>query len=98
MLLGTFNKQPSEVYDYDFDYAEWLTVGDNLESCVVTVFPDDSAEPDGLKIETVIVIDPILKIWLKGGKNSTTYKITLTSTTADGRIKEDEIKIKVKDI
>lgn len=98
MLLGTFNKQPSEVYDYDFDYSEWLTTKDNVASCVVKVFPDDGADPQGLQIETVTVMDPIVKIWVSGGVDRTTYKITLTTTTEDGRIKEDEIKIKVKDI
>lgn len=98
MLLGTFNKQPADRYDYDFNYSEWLTVNDNLESTVVTTFPDDSAEVDGLQVDIVVVIDPLIKIWLSGGKNGVTYKITMTTTTADGRIKQDEFKVKVKDI
>jgi hypothetical protein len=98
MLLGTFHKQPADRYDFDFNYGDWLTVQDNLEGSTVTVLPDDSADLDGLQIESVTVIDPILKLWISGGKNRTTYKITLTSTTADGRVKQDEIKLKVKDI
>ena len=98
MLLGTFNKQPADRYDYDVDYKEWLTERDNVASSVIMVMPDDSAEVDGLKVETVVVMDPIVKFWLSGGKNGVTYKITLTTSTGDGRIKQDEIKIKVKDI
>lgn len=98
MLLGTFNKQPVERYDYDFDYSHWLTEGDNLESTVVEVYPNDSAEIGGLQIETVTVIDPIIKLWISGGINGVTYKVTMTSNTADGRIKQDEFKLKVKDI
>jgi hypothetical protein len=95
-------KQPVERVDYDIDYSEWLTANDNVESVVVTVFPDESAitpvPPDKLHVLTVVVIDPIVKLWIEGGRNGVTYKVSLTMTTADGRIKQDEFKLKVKDI
>lgn len=95
-------KQPVERVDYDIDYSEWLTVNDNVESVVVTVFPDESVMipiPDSrLNIPTVVVIDPVIKLWIEGGRNGVTYKVSLTMTTADGRIKQDEFKLKVKDI
>ncbi len=98
MLLGTFLKQPADRLDYDFDYSEWLTANDNLASAVVDVFPNDSLEIGGLQVDHVTVIDPILKIWLRAGRNGIIYKLTITATTEDGRIKQDEFKIKVKDI
>jgi hypothetical protein len=94
-------KQPVERVDYDIDYSEWLTTNDNVESVVVTVFPDESVMvpvPDSrLHILTAVVIDPIVKLWIEGGRNGLTYKVTLTMTSADGRIKQDEFKLKVKD-
>jgi hypothetical protein len=94
-------KQPVERVDYDIDYSEWLTANDNVESVVVTVFPDELAMtpvPDSrLNILTAVVIDPIVKLWIEGGRNGLTYKVTLTMTSADGRIKQDEFKLKVKD-
>jgi hypothetical protein len=94
-------KQPVERVDYDIDYSEWLTTNDNVESVVVTVFPDELAMtpvPDSrLHILTAVVIDPIVKLWIEGGRNGVTYKVTLTMTSADGRIKQDEFKLKVKD-
>ena len=96
------NKQPADRYDYDIDYSEWLTEKDNVESVTVTVFPDeellDPVPVDKLNVLSVTVIDPLVKLWIDGGRNGVTYKITLTATTADGRIKQDEFKIKVKDI
>jgi hypothetical protein len=92
MLLGTFQKQPADRLDYDVTYKEWLTEGDNLMSVT------SSCSPDGLVIETAYVHDPMVKVWLSGGTSGTTYKITLTATTADGRIRQDEFKVKVKDI
>jgi len=35
---------------------------------------------------------------VSGGATGTTYKLTVTATTADGRVKQDEFKVKVKDI
>jgi hypothetical protein len=98
MLLATLTKQPTDRFDYDFSYKEWLVKADNLESTIVTVLPDDSNVLGGLQIETVIIMDPILKLWISGGKDRTTYKITLTSTTTDGRVRQDEMKLKIKDI
>lgn len=92
MRLGSFIKQPVEVIDYDIDYSQWLTVGDNVESCVVTV---DTA---GLDIDATFINDPRVKIWVSGGVNGVTYKVTATTTTADGRVKQDEFRVKVKDI
>lgn len=93
MNLGTFNKQPVEVLDYDIDYSEWLTAGDNVQSIAAPL-----VEPAGLVVDSTFVNDPVVKIWLSGGISGTTYKITVTMTTADGRVKQDEFRVKVKDI
>jgi len=92
MRLGTFPKQPIDVLDYDIDYVAWLTVGDNVQSAVILV------EPTGLVVDATFINDPRIKIWLSGGANLVTYKVTVTMTTADGRIKQDEFRVKVKDV
>ena len=56
MILGTFKKQPVEVVDYDIDYVDWLTAGDNVASATVTVVPS------GLTIGSVLINDPRVKI------------------------------------
>lgn len=92
MNLGNFAKQPVEVADYDIDYREWLTLGDNVQSATVDV------APGGLTVEATFINDPRVKIWLSGGANGTSYRLTITTTTTDGRVKQDEFRIKVKDI
>lgn len=92
MNLGNFYKQPVEVKDFDIDYSEWLTAGDNVESVTVVV------TPTGLTVESVFVNDPRAKVWLSGGVDGTQYKLSVTMTSADGRVKQDEFKIKVKDV
>lgn len=90
-ILATFIKQPADVLDYDIDYSDWLTEGDNVAS-VATAVSDD-----GLTISQTAVIDPIAKIWVTGGTAGETYKVTVTATTAEGRTKQDEFKIRVKE-
>lgn len=92
MNLGNFTKQPVEVKDYDIDYSEWLTTGDNVESATVEV------APTGLTIEATYINDPRIKVWVAGGTDGTQYKLTVTMTSADGRVKQDEFKIRVKEV
>lgn len=92
MNLGSFNKQPAETLDYDIDYSDWLTPGDNLQHADVVV------EPAGVVVDSVFINEPRVKIWLSGGTHGTTCKVTVTLTTADGRVKQDEFKLRVKDI
>lgn len=91
MNLGTFTKQPVEVKDYDLDYSEWLVAADTVEAAEVTV------EPAGLTVASVFTQDKKIKVYLSAGTNGTVYKLTVTMTTADGRVKQDEFKVKVKD-
>ena len=91
-LLGSFIKQPAETESYSITYEDDLTTGDNVESAVATV------APVGLTVETPVVDDPMVRMWVSGGTNGVTYKITVTTTTADGRILQDEFRVKVKDL
>lgn len=93
MNFGTYTKQPAEFLDYDLVYGEWLPEGDAILSTVVTVEPATD-----LSVDAVFVSSPVIKLWLSGGANGTTYKLTLTTTTDAGRIKQDEFKLKVKDL
>ena len=92
-MLGTFTKQPVDRLDYDLDYGQWLSAGDNLESVIVEATPTGS-----LNVEQVFIADPKVKVWLSGGVSGTTYKITITTTTADTRVRQDEFKLRVKEV
>ena len=92
MILGTFLKQPAETLDYDIDYSQWMVPGDAIGAATAT--PDGT----GLEVVSVFINQQSVKLWVRGGNAGTTYKITITATTDDGRIKQDEIKIKVKEI
>lgn len=91
MKLGSFIKQPRERESYTINYSQDLTQGDNLQSAIANV------EPAGLQIDQLDVFDPRIRFWAVGGEVGVTYKITITTTTVDGRILEDEVMIKIKD-
>lgn len=93
-LIGTFTQQPAELLDYDINYTDWLAYGDTLASAAATV------SPVGLTVNGPILIDTDrrVKVIATGGVSGVTYKIEVTATTATGLIKQDEIKIRVREV
>lgn len=94
-LIGTFIQQPNDYLDYDVEYSDadapWLATGDALQSAVASV------TPSGLTVNNPIVIGTKVKLWITGGTSGTTYKVTLKTTTTAGRVKEDELRFRIKD-
>lgn len=85
-------KQPSEVLDYDVEYGDWLPDGDALSSAIAST---DSID---LTIDSVQVIGTLVKVWISGGLDGAQYKVTVTATTNDGRVKEADFTIRVRNI
>lgn len=90
--MKKFNKQPADVLDYDIDASEWLTAGDNVISAAVTITPAGA-----MTNSNKTVSDDRIKIWLSGGDDGVTYKVTTIITTEDARTKEVDFEVKVKD-
>ena len=95
-LLASYRQQPAERCDYDIWFAndpdgasDWLTSGDYLDSAVVTV-------PEGLTVEKMVFPDRV-KLWVSGGTSGTSYKVTVTAHTVDGRVKQVELRFRIKD-
>lgn len=94
-LLGTNTKQPVEKLDFDVSYEDWLTPGDGITAANVVI----TIDPPGLVCPFHTVSGGnIVKVWLTEGADGVTYRVTLTAETDDGRIKQDEFKVKVKEI
>lgn len=90
--MNLFQKQPADQLDYDLDFSQWLTDDDTLVGVTAT-----SNVPEELIIESVSIEGQSIKVWVSGGENGETYKVTATVTTTLGRIKELDFKIRVKD-
>lgn len=92
MIIGMAQKQPAEYLDYDVDFTDWMPDGDKIIGATVTVSPDGELTANNIMINT-----PIVKFWLAGGVSGASYKLTIAINTQNGRIKEDELKIRVRD-
>ena len=97
-VLGKYVKQPIDRLDYDFDYSLWIGQGDEVISAVFTVESlDEPVTVNPLTIDSQVVMPLYTKVWLVGGNAGETYKVSCTATTARGRVKQDEIKIRMKE-
>lgn len=94
-ILGTFTQQPNEVLDYDIDFVDWMPAGDVITSAELTVEPSMPTPPS-------YAINPAgtkVKVWVyAGGTNGLVYKFTVRATTSDSRVKEAEIRVRIKEV
>lgn len=92
-LLGTFNKQPQEILDYDIDYSEFLPESDTIVDHVTSA-------DEGLTVLSSATIDAGkgVKVWVGGGVTGNTYKVQVRAVSGDGRVKEAEFKVRVKEV
>lgn len=91
-VLDTFPKQPNEVLDYDIDFSDWLAERDDT---IASVTADCD---DGIEVDLVTHLNGVVKLWMVGGTSGRSYKVTATVVTADGRTKEGDIRIQVREL
>lgn len=91
-ILGKYIKQPAEKESYSIDYADDLVGADAIASAVTTV------DPVGLTLVSSLVVGTRVKVLVEGGGAvGTKHKVTVTATTDDGRILQDEFIVTIKD-
>jgi hypothetical protein len=94
-ILGTFTKQPADKQDYDISFADWLAaLGDTGLSHTSSITGNDSAAT--LSPASSLTAG-VVKVWVSGGTDAVDYKVSVNLTTSAGRVKQVEIKIKVKE-
>jgi hypothetical protein len=108
MSLDFAYKQPRDRLDYDVDFSEWFASmpGDDIEQVQVEI-DGGTGQPNDLRlVETrpptsfgVPTSEPhkFVKVWLEGGVDGTTYKVTVIIETEGGRVKEYDFNIRVRE-
>lgn len=105
--MKTFPKQPAERLAYDIDLTDWfqaLSPTDYIQSArvtvpAVTVGPGAASALDASLNPTFLGTPAtIAKVWIEGGVDGATYKVTLEVTTFEGRVKEVDFLIRVKEV
>lgn len=86
-MLGTMRKRPGDQLDYDVDFGRWLSADDAIQ--------DASAEASGVTVERVEVFSTVVKVWLSGGEAGGSHEITVTVSTAHGRVKSAAFNLRV---
>lgn len=84
------------------------TITDDIDSANCVVVAASSGPTSALNVDEVTIInsdpdDPMsdawrVKVWLSGGTNGVTYKLTVTITTTAGRVKEVDFRMKIKEL
>lgn len=92
-LIATFEKQPAERLDYDIDYSSWLASGDKIISATSVITPTGQMEA----ISTITQLGKRAKLWVSQGVAGVTYKVEVTVTTEQGRVKQDEVSFRCKE-
>jgi len=92
-MLGTFTQQPAEVLDYDINTDEWLSDDDEIISVTTAV-------DTGLTVQGAVIFNAgrSVKLWITGGTSGSTYKVEVTMTTDDGRVKQAELRFRIKEL
>jgi hypothetical protein len=84
-------QQPRDVRDYDIDFGEWFPPDDTVITAQLTVEP-----AVGLTVNYAIQ-HPRVKVWIQDGVDGGSYKVTVVAYTDDGRAKEVELAVRIKD-
>lgn len=87
-------KQPFEVLDFDIQCHRRMDSDDELVGVSATFTGQDAT----LVVERVTWDATVAKIWLGGGTNNVTYKVTVLIATMNGRIIETDFLVHVKDL
>lgn len=92
--MDKFSKQPLERRDIDVVTEDWMPVSDYIATATSVV------SPAGLTVDApMISVDKLrAKVWVSSGTNKVDYKVTTTIATHDGRIKEHEFMVKVREL
>ena len=93
-ILGTVNKQPREILDFDIDYTTVLA----SRTSVLTTSTSE-VSPVGLTLVSTVVYAPNkkVKVVVGGGIDGVTNKETVLTETDDGLKYEDEVTVIVEE-
>jgi len=92
MSLETRFKQSADVLDFPVRFEKFLTEDDTITTIEASL--DIEGE---LVIDAVQNASPTVIVWLSGGLDGRSYKVTIKVGTSAGRVKETEFRLRIKD-
>lgn len=98
MYLAIYSKQPTEVSDYDIDYADFLRDGETVSGAAATTSVIGDTVASSLLVDSVTASASAVRVRLSGGTDGRRYKVTATTTTSSGRIDEADFMVRVDEV
>ena len=88
MASNRFDKDPSAVLDYKFDWSDWLDSGETISTRTITA-------ETGIVVDSSSLTDTSTSVtaWLSGGTAGNVYDVACLITTSASRTDERTIKI-----
>jgi len=95
MSTKVFEKQPTEVLDFFFDFRTWLTSKTDTPASSTSYTVE--AQP-GVTVQSHNMNTPgVVQVFMAGGTHGQKYKVTCDLDTTGGRKKQAEFQLKLKD-
>ena len=92
-MFRTAPMQPADTQDFDIEFAEWFPPGDEIVSVALKAQPAMPMPP------SYAIEGQRVKVWIySGGISGQKYQISVTAATNDGRIKEVELIVPIKEV
>ena len=73
-MENRFIKDTAAVLDYEWDWSDWLAVGETIDTAVVTTMA-------GLTIDSQSHTNTTVTVWLSGGTDADTYLVSCNIIT-----------------
>lgn len=84
----SYIKDPDAVLDYEFDWSQWLDVGETISTRLVTV--------TGVTLDSSSNTTTTVTAWVSGGTVGTTGTVACRITTSQGRTDERSISLTIR--
>ena len=92
--LAIMEKTPEDRIDYDVDFTNWLTDGDQLVDGIANV--EDPATVS-FTVDRVDFSTEVVKVWVVGGAIGDEGEIFAQATTQTGRVKRACFTMRIRD-
>lgn len=99
-ILGTFQKQPADILDFDIDFTDWLAeadANDALSTVSSVIVSATAGSTFALGASAIFDLNRQVKVWTSLGVDGDLIKIKTTVTTVNGRTKEVDWRMRVRE-
>jgi hypothetical protein len=92
MSSNAFQKDPSAVLDYEFDWSAWLEEGEEIASSEITLTPAGE-----LVLDRTVPLSSSVIAWLSAGVLGRTYRVACHIVTNDAREDDRSLFVSVSE-